>query len=64
MASKAINMEQALRAAKRVLADERRSQFECCTIPPARSYEQMDAHERRAIRRFDRVLAKINEALR
>lgn len=56
--------EKALRAAKRVLADARREQFECFTIAPDRSYEQMNPAERAAICRFDRAIAKINEALR
>ena len=58
-----VQMADALRSAKRVLAAERRSQFECFTIPPDRSYDHMNNTERRAIRRFDRAIAKINEAL-
>jgi hypothetical protein len=54
----------ALRTAKRVLAAERLSEFECFTIAPDRSYNQMNAGERAAIRRFDRAITKINAALK
>lgn len=57
-------MAEALRAAKRVLVAERKSQFESFTIPPDRSYDHMNVYERRAIRRFDQTIAKIDEALR
>ncbi|HUO87550.1 MAG TPA: hypothetical protein VMU08_00135 [Rhizomicrobium sp.] len=53
----------ALKAARRLLIAERKSQFECFTIAPRRSYEQMNAAEREAIIRFDRVIEKINVAL-
>jgi hypothetical protein len=64
MNHKIVLMAAALRAAKRVIADERRAQFDCFTIAPDRSYDQMCASERAAIRRFDRAIKKINEALR
>lgn len=57
-------MEAALRAAKHLLVVERRVQFDCFTISPDRSYDQMNAAERAAIRRFDRVIAKIDEVLK
>jgi len=60
-------MKKALIAARRVLAAERRSQFECFTFAPHRntpqSYAEMIPTERAAIRRFDRAIDKINEAL-
>ena len=57
-------MADALRAAKRVLMAERKSQFESFTIPPHRSFDHMNSNERRAIRRFDRAISKIDEALK
>jgi hypothetical protein len=57
-------MKAALRTAKRVLAAERHEQFDCFTIAPDRSYEQMNNSERAAIRRFDRAITKINRSLR
>lgn len=59
-----VRMASALRAARRVLVEERKLQFESFTIPPDRSFNQMNNDERRAIRRFDRAIAKINAALR
>jgi len=56
-----LTMAAALRAAKRVLASERRELYERSTgIQPNPSWEQ----RRAARRRYDRVIAKINEALR
>jgi hypothetical protein len=58
----------ALKAAKQVIATERREQFCCFTAPPHKdtpeAYAAMIAPERAAIRRFDRALAKIDAALR
>ena len=59
-----IRMAAALRSARRVLADLRREEWEGYTIPPDRSFDHMNADERRSIRRYDRVLKKINEAMR
>lgn len=61
---KIVELAAALRTARRVLKDERESQFECFTIPPDRSFDHMNNDEKRVIRRFDRALAKINAALR
>ena len=67
MAAKA-QMEKALRAALRLIVDERREQFRSFTLPPHRSnpetYAAMSEDERQAIRRFDRAIRKIEEALR
>ena len=60
---KVAEMAAALRAAKRVLTRDRKDQFECVTIPPKRSYDQMNADERAFILRYDRAIAKINAAL-
>lgn len=54
----------ALRSAKRLIAEERRSQFDSFTIAPQRGYSQMNPSERAAICRFDRALRKIKEAMR
>lgn len=54
----------ALKAARRLLIAERKSQFQSFTIPPRRSYEQMERSERAAIAAFDRAIEKINAALR
>lgn len=56
-------MADALRYAKRVIKAERKSQFDCFTIPPNRSFEHMNNSEAAAIRRFDRALSKIDKAL-
>lgn len=61
-------MASALRAARRVLVAQRRSEFCCYTPAPHRNtkatYDAMDAAERAAILRYDVVIAKIDEALR
>lgn len=53
----------ALRSARRLLLSERNIQFDGFTIPPDRSYDQMEPEERAAIARFDRTIDKINKAL-
>jgi glyoxylate carboligase len=53
----------ALRSARRLLIAERKSQFDCFTIPPRRSYRQMNRDERAVIVAFDKVIEKINGAL-
>ena len=40
---------QALLYARRTLVAERRTQFDCFTLPPNRDYAQMTAPERHAI---------------
>ena len=57
-----VRMADALRYVKRLISVERKSQFNSFTIPPNRSFEHMNKDEAAAIRRFDRVLAKIDEA--
>lgn len=61
-------MVRALRSARALLTRERREQFECFTMPPhantPENYAAMNCSERAAIRGFDRVIAKINEAIR
>lgn len=57
-------MGRALKAARRLLISERRELFNCFTIAPDRSYDQMNVDERRCIKRFDRAIAMIGEALR
>lgn len=65
---KVVRMASALAHARVVLADERKGQFECFVIHGTKdtpdAYKQMNPAERAAIRRFDRAIKKIDEALR
>lgn len=58
----------ALAYARRILADERREQYGCFTLAPhkddAETRKQMNATERWAIRRFDRAISRIDEAMK
>jgi hypothetical protein len=61
---KIAELARTLRAVQRVIQDIRDSEFESYTIPPDRSFDHMNDHEKRVIRRYDRLLKKIDLALR
>lgn len=54
----------ALKLARSLIASERDTLFDCFTVSPDRSYDQMHKKERAIIRRFDRVLEAIDRVLK
>lgn len=57
-------LAKALRAARRIIVQDRKELLECVTPWPHISLEACDADDLYWLRRYDRCLAKIDEALK
>lgn len=60
---KIIQMRSALLTAQRVLRDYRKIEWESYTIPPSRSFDHMNKKERDSVRKLDRQLRQIGDAI-